>query len=337
MKSLTTEADIIGLKGQEESLRSEFKSGALLDKPESAWAADLSREISAFANTEGGILVLGIREEKTGKRRVAADPDGVSGDLTREKLQRKLEGNLFPYLSGIRVTRIPMSSLQGRAVFVFEIPAGATAYQANDGRYYGRSEFEAKYLPDHEIRVRMARGKVARAGLSLRLCSIKLSAEHQSEVRGRYGPAIELFASDPGAAARQYPDAFLDLMGAPFTPDLLRIGLSIRNDGELTIRDPAVEYFVTGSSDVFGNVRRGSGLVRVKLPNVVIYPGDECKVPSSEEEFRCKPSQPIMPGDYSLHWKVFLDNALPSTGELDLSAFLQTEREKASATTTSGG
>lgn len=328
-KSFWTETDIIEFRGQEESLRLEFKSGALLDKPESAWVADLSREMSAFANTEGGILILGMREEKSGKRRVASDTDGVSDQLTRDQLQRKLEGNLFPYLSGIRVHRVRVSSLPGRAVFVLDIPAGTTAYQANDGRYYGRSEFEVKYLPDHEIRVRMARGKVARACLSLRLRNVILSSERQAETRTRHADAIKLFSSDAEAAIKRYPEAFLDLMDARFTPDVLRFDLSIRNDGELTIRDPVVEFSESWSSDAFGNATPDSQVVRIDMPGEVVYPGDERTLPNSSREFRCKPAKSIMPASVIVRWRVFLDNAPPSMGELDLGHFLQSEREKA--------
>src|SRR5205809_28873 len=108
---LWTEAEIQQFRGQEESLRLEFKAGALFDKPESAWTADLSKEVSAFANTEGGLLVLGVREQKVGRIRVASEADGVPETITREQLQRKVEGNVFPYLSGIRVSRVPLSSL----------------------------------------------------------------------------------------------------------------------------------------------------------------------------------------------------------------------------------
>jgi hypothetical protein len=65
---------------------------------------------------------------------------------------------------------------------VIQIPAGSTAYQANDGRYYGRSEFEAKYLPDHEIRLRMNRGKVARGTV---LCHVtaELGIARENRIR----------------------------------------------------------------------------------------------------------------------------------------------------------
>ncbi len=325
---LWTEAEIQTFLGQEETLRLEFKAGRLLDKPESAWTADLSKEVSAFANTEGGLLVLGVPEQKVGKLRVASEPDGVAETITREQLQRKIEGNVFPYLSGIRVSRVPLSSPPGRVVFVLEIPPGSTAYQANDGRYYGRSEFEAKHLPDHEIRVRMARGKVARALLFFRLGSISLSADRLAELRKTSSAALEAFAADAESAIGRYPETFLDLMSAKFAPDEIRFDLSIRNDGELTIRDPSVELAQSGSSDAFGNLGGDRSVARIDMTGEILYPGDERLIPNSTRTFRCKPGEPIAVGDFIIVWKVFLDNALPSMGRLDLGEFLQSARDR---------
>ncbi|HXE25775.1 MAG TPA: hypothetical protein VN637_12880, partial [Roseiarcus sp.] len=55
-----TETDLNDLIGQSESTRREFKSGRLFDgNQESKWVEQLSKEVSALANTEGGELFLG--------------------------------------------------------------------------------------------------------------------------------------------------------------------------------------------------------------------------------------------------------------------------------------
>jgi predicted HTH transcriptional regulator len=69
---------------------------------ESKWMRDLSIEVSSLANTEGGDLILGIDEDKKSKPRVAKGIDGVSIRLAPERLQQLLEGNVSPYLPGLR-------------------------------------------------------------------------------------------------------------------------------------------------------------------------------------------------------------------------------------------
>jgi predicted HTH transcriptional regulator len=147
-KSSWTEADLNYLIGQSESIRREFKSGRLfVNNQESKWVEQLSKEVSALANTEGGDLFLGIDEDKKSKPRIATGIDGVHVEIAPERLQQLIEGNVSPYLPGIRVNRVRLSRQEDKVVFVVQIPQGSTAYQANDGRYYGRSEFEVKYLP----------------------------------------------------------------------------------------------------------------------------------------------------------------------------------------------
>jgi hypothetical protein len=330
-KSQWSEEDIWQLKGQEESLRVEFKAGKLVEKVESLWVADLSREISAFANTEGGILVLGVQEEKVGKTRVASDPDGVPAELGRDQLQRKLEGNIFPYLGGIRFHRVPMASLDGRAVFVIDVPQGTTAYQANDGRYYGRSEIEVKYLQDHEIRVRMTRGKVARASVALRSSRVILASETESDLRRTHADALAAFATDAEAAAPAHADAMLDLLNARHTPDSVEFELILKNEGEMTIRDPAIEFSEYWSSDSLGNLSADIRVSRYTMVGEVIYPGDERLVPAFKREWRLKRDHLITPHSHTCDWRVFLDNTPPSGGVLDLGQFLEDSRASANS------
>jgi hypothetical protein len=231
-----TEADVKALIGQSESIRREFKAGVMFDRdPESKWVDGLSKEVSALANTEGGELILGIDEDKKSKPRVARAIDGVPTTLAPERLQQLIEGNVSPYLPGIRVHRVKLSEITDRVVFVIQIPQGSTAYQANDGRYYGRSEFEAKYLPDHEIRLRMSRGKVARAAVRLRLRHIAFGAEQAAEIRAKYAPSIEAYMADEAKLADHFPE-LLEVIGAHYHLDEISFDLVLRNDGELTIR-----------------------------------------------------------------------------------------------------
>ena len=339
-----TEADLYDLIGQSESIRREFKSGRLIDSnQESKWVEQLSKEVSAFANTEGGELFLGIDEDKKSKPRVATGIDGTPIAIAPERLQQLIEGNVSPYLSGIRVNRVRLSRQQDKAVFIIHVPQGSTAYQANDGRYYGRSEFEAKYLPDHEVRLRMSRGKVARGSVLARLASVEFGVERERRVhtklqaklaeakrRPEEERPLEIEHRMPDGTVVWYNPLDLSELAAPqFLGDKVTFSFAFRNDGELTIRAPAVEFRESRNELPFNNdlvkVARYP-LPRIKLENTIIYPGDEQELDETQISFECKREAVISGGDYQLSWRVFLDNSPPSFGEIDLGALLQDAR-----------
>ncbi|HLP35534.1 ATP-binding protein [Lacibacter sp.] len=129
---------------QEESSKLEFKSGEVE-------ITDVFKEIAAFLNTEGGLLIIGApRElkETEGKRTIRY----CQGDLTFSKfvskdwLQQKIFSNITPSPTDIAVKEI--NTTEG-SVFIIDIPQSFTPpHQSNsDGRYYIRIDNEAKPAP----------------------------------------------------------------------------------------------------------------------------------------------------------------------------------------------
>jgi Putative DNA-binding domain len=299
------------------------------NEPENKWIAKISAEVSALANTEGGELFLGIDEDRKSKPRAASSIDGAPLTLAPERLQQLIEGNVSPYLPGIRVHRVLLSSQPDRAVFVVQIPPGSTAYQANDGRYYGRSEFEAKYLPDHEVRLRMNRGKVARGEVIARPVAVDLGVARERAVRAEIAQAdLENNFVPPERWA------VLRSLEAQILPDVVTFDFVFRNDGELTIRAPALEFRVTRNERLFdeGLVRVTKAVpMRLKLEDAIIYPGDEQTIDRARPSLECKRETVFAAGDYTLSWKVFLDNSPPTFGEIDLASLIETARRQAVA------
>src|SRR5687768_10799019 len=103
--SYESEVALRELLGQSENSRLEFKSGRMFEKSENEIKDELSTQVSAFANAEGGTLILGMRETK-GKERVAESLDGVPANVTAQWLQQILTSNISPLLPGIRVSSV---------------------------------------------------------------------------------------------------------------------------------------------------------------------------------------------------------------------------------------
>jgi hypothetical protein len=323
-----TEGDVNALIGRSESIRLEFKS--LADPSDQKWVEEVSKQVSAFANTEGGELILGVREERKGNTRIATAIEGVPTTLARERLQQVVESNVSPDLTGVRVQVIRISGISERVVFVIQIPQGSTAYQAHDGRYYGRSEFEVKYLRDRDIRLRMNRGKITLAAVYPRIKNVVLATDYEKNLKTKHAAGIEAFKKDPADAFKRFPDLW-EMIGAGVSPDEIRLHFVMRNDGELTIRDPAVELHDVRAPGIFDGLTVEGGRLnsRHEMRHDLIYPGDEREIADSECRVQCRRESALASGDYVVNWKVYLDDSAPSEGEIDLGDWIQNARDRA--------
>lgn len=150
------------LIGREETQRLEFKSSRELlnenSQKRNAFISDqIARAVSAFLNTDGGLLIIGM-EEKGG---VATGlSDGVPRTrITWEQLQSSICDRIQPAVAGyISVFAVPVAeSSAGERLFAFvvDVKPGITAYQAPDKKYYVRRSGQSEAMEDKDIRLRM--------------------------------------------------------------------------------------------------------------------------------------------------------------------------------------
>jgi hypothetical protein len=143
------ESDLLALiaDGAQEGLRLEFKASAALGRDKKI---EISKDVSAFANSDGGVIIYGMVEEKGYPIRLDAgsDPATINGDW----LEQVLSSNIAPRIHGIRIISISLPS--GGAAFAVEVPKslGGGPHQAGDQKYYRRFESRSVPMYDHEIR-----------------------------------------------------------------------------------------------------------------------------------------------------------------------------------------
>ncbi|MCU4188911.1 ATP-binding protein [Flavobacterium sp. HXWNR29] len=129
---------------QEESSILEFKSGDVEIN-------DLFKEVAAFLNTEGGLLIVGAPRE-TNKIVGKTTTKVCQGDITyssfknKDWLYQKLASNIVPSPVNLRIEEF---ILEKGNVFLIDIPQSNTPpHQSGaDGKYYIRLERDAKPAP----------------------------------------------------------------------------------------------------------------------------------------------------------------------------------------------
>ena len=319
----TTENDLLALIGQPESARLEFKSGRLFEDRQRA-VDKLSTEVSAFANSEGGVLVLGVTERRDERGpSVASGLDGVEATVTPEWLQQVIESNISPHLPGLRVKRIQLSDAAGRVAFVVDIPRGTTAYQAVDRRYYGRSEFEVKPLPDHEVRLRMQRGRLAQVRFSL--------DDELQDARQRLSNWADC-GDEPPDFLRTRIDSLgvVTELKVTSAQEYFEFSMKVMNTGETTVTGLTLQMRVErpdGWNVACGDKWVGPQLresMRFDLPEIQkIFPGDTIQFPAEVFSVIAPIAASLATGGVKIVWTAFLDNAPQSSGEVDLIPLLE--------------
>lgn len=154
------ENDVLQLiDGQvEENIQLDYKASASLQKTPGK-KEEISKDVSAFANSAGGTIVYGVAQHAdTDRRRFPERIDGGYDpvEISKEWLEQVINSRIQPRIEGIRINPTPLErTFPGNVIYAVSIPEGLTAHQASDFRYYRRFNFESVPMEDYEVRLLM--------------------------------------------------------------------------------------------------------------------------------------------------------------------------------------
>jgi hypothetical protein len=149
----------------EESLTLDYKAAGSLAVTDGK-KKEITKDVSAMANSAGGVLIYGLKEyADPAKEHLAESIDPIDRTaITKEWLEQVIT-NIRPRIDGVVINPIQLSSGENHVAYVIEIPKGSTAHQATDHRYYKRFNFLSQPMEDYEIRDVMNRLTTPDAGV----------------------------------------------------------------------------------------------------------------------------------------------------------------------------
>ena len=139
----------------EESLHLEYKRSTALVTNERN-KNELSKDVSAFANSNGGTIIYGVIEEDHKPKRI---DKGIDAKGKKEWIEQVINSRIEPRILDVRIIPISLRRSPGKALFVIEIPIGFTAHQASDLKYYKRFNFQSVPMHNYEVKMVMNRFK----------------------------------------------------------------------------------------------------------------------------------------------------------------------------------
>lgn len=133
----------------EESIHIEFKRAESLSKKDSV-KKEISKDISAFANSDGGIIIYGIEE----KNHKATNFSFVDGNVfTKEWLEQIISSTIYRTIQGLKIFPIRYNSDLQKTIYVVQIPSSLDApHLSKEKRFYKRHNFESVMMEEYEIR-----------------------------------------------------------------------------------------------------------------------------------------------------------------------------------------
>jgi hypothetical protein len=132
----------------EESLNLDYKGAKSIDDHK-----EIAKDVSAFANSTGGVIIYGIREEN----HLPVSIEWINARGIRELLENVVLSTIQPRLS-VTITPIQCPTDTSKAIFAVEIPEGDLPHMAVPFyRYFKRFNFQSVPMEEYEVRDRMFR------------------------------------------------------------------------------------------------------------------------------------------------------------------------------------
>ncbi|MGY2915787.1 AlbA family DNA-binding domain-containing protein [Bradyrhizobium sp. USDA 3262] len=150
MLTLDNEAELIALHtgGVKESLHLEYKASDAVNKRDSQKKLEMARDVSAFANADGGQIVYGMTEKDH-------EPNGLDDGVDPHEypeiwFEQVLQQYITPKLTNAKPRHVLLSN--GRVAVVIDIPAATGDPHQVDNRYYRRHNYNKLAMEHYEVR-----------------------------------------------------------------------------------------------------------------------------------------------------------------------------------------
>lgn len=138
---------------------------------------EIAKDVSAFANSDGGCIIYGIEEDKHLPTRIDS---GVDHDkYTREWLENVVTSNISPRIEGIKISQVQSPDNPNNSIYIVDIPRSSRGPHQDRGnhRYYKRFNFKSQPMEDYEINDVRSRNHTVKP-----LINIDIEAKHTSRI-----------------------------------------------------------------------------------------------------------------------------------------------------------
>lgn len=130
----------------QESLHLDYKISKAIDDSK---RNEIAKDVSAFSNSDGGIIVYGVKEDQ--HLPVEVDGGVDHKKYTREWLEQVIVSNISPIVHGIEIVQIPVSDTH--SLYVISVPKSSRGPHQERGtkKYFKRYNFKSSPMEDYEI------------------------------------------------------------------------------------------------------------------------------------------------------------------------------------------
>lgn len=302
--------------GIEENPELEYKSAIALQRDDKR-IMEITKDVSAFANSNGGILIYGIREDQTNKH-LPGQIDTVDRKaITKEWLEQILNSRIRPRIHGLKIHLVAVA--EEDVAYILEIPKGETAHQADDKKYYRRHNFMVEPLFDHEIRDIMGRQKNPEIRIGF---DIAKQANARKGADGRptlddnepYFYWLNIYAENAGKIYAKYINVSITL------PKMCIKGNTYNqqyNSTEEIKADNKVRDLVEPNAERYYQGPIAKPKQYGPARHEPLLPGMRVRLKSIQLNEKATD-----PGN-NITWTIYADNAEPKTGEIEFGAMRQ--------------
>lgn len=133
----------------EESINIEFKNSKALSNDKMV-KKEISKDISAFANSDGGIIFYGIDEEN----HVASNVSFVDGnEFSKEWLENIIISTIQQKIENLKIIPVRFDGDIKKTIYVVKIPKSLNSPHINaDKKYYRRHNFQSVPMEEYDVR-----------------------------------------------------------------------------------------------------------------------------------------------------------------------------------------